>query len=171
MGYELKEGTGSLFQQSKKTEKQPDYTGNLMINGVKKRIAGWIKESARGVKYISLNISDYKKREECHAKNYLDNICSLGFENPPDCPLCYENLPVFDVDFDGDYCKDCVNAWESELRENNLFLNNNISRLGESVFCEDGLKKNEEEMKKDAKQTDQPLPRTPPKHILRKAKK
>lgn len=57
MAYEQRDNSGSLFKNDKKTtEKHPDYTGDCMINGVKLRMAAWIKEGARG-KFMSVSFS------------------------------------------------------------------------------------------------------------------
>jgi uncharacterized protein (DUF736 family) len=50
---------GAIFKNSDKTaENQPDYTGKINVDGVEKRIALWIRESAAGNKYMSASISD-----------------------------------------------------------------------------------------------------------------
>jgi len=46
-----KDYSGALFRNTKKDEgspNSPDYTGDLLIAGVRYRLAGWIKESKRG---------------------------------------------------------------------------------------------------------------------------
>lgn len=62
MAYEQKEGQGSLFKNEKKTaDNQPDYTGNIMIDGVKKRIAAWLKKGNSGATFMSLQISEFQQ--------------------------------------------------------------------------------------------------------------
>lgn len=57
MAFELKEGQGSLFRNTKKSkDSQPEYQGECKINGVKYRIAGWMKESKTGTKWMSLSV-------------------------------------------------------------------------------------------------------------------
>ena len=64
MSFELREGQGSLFKNDKRgNEKAPDYTGNILIEGIKKRIAAWVKDGKNG-KYLSLKISEYTKSEQ-----------------------------------------------------------------------------------------------------------
>ena len=47
--YVQRDGQGSLFVNDKKTsDKQPDYQGNVMVNGKKMQIAGWKKQSKSG---------------------------------------------------------------------------------------------------------------------------
>ena len=57
--YEQKEGQGSLFKNDKKTaENQPDYNGSIMQGGTLFDLAGWVKESKTGKKFLSLKISN-----------------------------------------------------------------------------------------------------------------
>jgi hypothetical protein len=54
MAYEHKEGYGGLFKETeKKSEKGPDYKGNIMLGGVVYEIAGWKKEGGKGT-FLSL---------------------------------------------------------------------------------------------------------------------
>ena len=47
-----------LFKNDKDgNEKRPDYTGNINIDGVEKKIAAWIREGAKG-KFLSGTISE-----------------------------------------------------------------------------------------------------------------
>lgn len=50
---------GAIFKNDNKTaDNQPDYTGKINVDGVDKRIALWVRESAKGTKYMSASISD-----------------------------------------------------------------------------------------------------------------
>ena len=54
MAYEMKDNSGSLFKNDKMTtEKSPQYTGTVLINGVKYRQSAWVKETKDGRKYFS----------------------------------------------------------------------------------------------------------------------
>jgi len=68
MAFEIKEKRGSLFKNdNKERENQPDFTGNVKINGKVWRIAGWNTESRGGTEYISLSVSDpedFKRRDD-----------------------------------------------------------------------------------------------------------
>lgn len=57
--YQPKEGTGSLFKNEKKTaENQPDYKGNFMLGGTLYEVAGWVKDSKTGKKFVSLKVEN-----------------------------------------------------------------------------------------------------------------
>jgi len=63
MAFELKEGQGSLFKNDKgDNASRPDYTGNILIGGVEKRIAGWVKKGQKG-SFLSLQISDKRDKQ------------------------------------------------------------------------------------------------------------
>ena len=48
---------GVLFRNDKKeTEKHPDFTGSIDVDGVDHYLSGWIKESKQGKKFFSLSI-------------------------------------------------------------------------------------------------------------------
>lgn len=50
-------GFGSLSaNEFKKTDSQPGYTGKVTVNGVKYRLAGFLKENENG-KYFSLSVT------------------------------------------------------------------------------------------------------------------
>jgi uncharacterized protein (DUF736 family) len=55
---------GVLFQNSdKKTDKHPDYTGKLNVNGVEFRLAGWKRLSKNGKPFLSLAVSEPQDKE------------------------------------------------------------------------------------------------------------
>jgi hypothetical protein len=56
MAYEPKVLKGALFRNTDKPEgsNQPDYRGDIVVGGVKYRLSGWLKESARG-KFLSIS--------------------------------------------------------------------------------------------------------------------
>lgn len=50
--------SGFLFKNDKKTEeKQPDYTGKLNIDGTEYKLAGWLRDTKDGRKFLSLKPS------------------------------------------------------------------------------------------------------------------
>lgn len=57
--YEMKDNTFSLFRNDKKEkENQPDYQGDIMVDGKKLRLSAWLKESKAGRKYINGSVSE-----------------------------------------------------------------------------------------------------------------
>ena len=52
--------SGVMFKNDKKPEgsKQPDYQGNAEVNGKKVEIAGWIRTSKTGKKFLSLKFQE-----------------------------------------------------------------------------------------------------------------
>ena len=64
MTYEIREGSGSLFQNSRKTqENQPDYQGSVRINGQLYELAGWKKVGAQGTPLVALKIQLPREKE------------------------------------------------------------------------------------------------------------
>lgn len=62
MAYEVKDLTGTLFQNNRKTtDKHPDKSGSCKINGQEYWISGWIKYADNGEERISLA---FKLKEE-----------------------------------------------------------------------------------------------------------
>jgi hypothetical protein len=58
MAYEAKPNTGTLFNNEKKNEKQPDYTGTFKdASGKTWRLAAWVKEGQKG-KFLSILASE-----------------------------------------------------------------------------------------------------------------
>jgi len=54
--YTQREGTASLFRNSyKEKPAQPDYRGELCLNGQSFRLAAWIKEGRNG-KFLSVSV-------------------------------------------------------------------------------------------------------------------
>ena len=54
MAYEHKEGQGSLFNNEKQNDRQPDFKGTIVIGGTTYEIAAWNRTSQNGREYISL---------------------------------------------------------------------------------------------------------------------
>jgi uncharacterized protein (DUF736 family) len=59
---------GALFKnERRKTDKHPEYTGEIDVEGVAYRVAGWVRESKQGRKFLSLAITpldDQPRRAE-----------------------------------------------------------------------------------------------------------
>lgn len=57
---------GVLFRNQEKGEgdKKPDYTGKINVNGKDYRLAGWLRESKSGSKFLSLSLSEPKPKSD-----------------------------------------------------------------------------------------------------------
>ena len=59
MAFEQMEGAGSLFRNTEKlSDRSPDYSGSIKVRGQVLKLAGWIKESKDGKKFLSLFCKD-----------------------------------------------------------------------------------------------------------------
>lgn len=62
--YQMQEGQFTLFKNNKTTNNAPEYTGEIMVNGKKMRLAAWVKEGKSG-KFFSGKMSEpIVKRDE-----------------------------------------------------------------------------------------------------------
>ena len=62
MAYEMKEGSGSLFKNTRKTtETHPDFTGSIMLNGKEHWFSAWVKESPKAGKFFSVSVGKAKE--------------------------------------------------------------------------------------------------------------
>jgi len=61
---------GSLFiQENKQTEKSPDFSGNLNVEGKEYRLSAWKKTSKTGKKFLSVSISEPQTTGSAPAKS------------------------------------------------------------------------------------------------------
>jgi len=58
-----KDNSGALFHNPKVEGKQPNYSGECMVNGVKMQIAGWKNTSSKGTPYLSLKFQPAGERK------------------------------------------------------------------------------------------------------------
>jgi len=61
------DNSGVLFVNDRKEkDNQPDYTGNIVMGGVKKRLAGWKKTSKSdpSMTFLSISVSDFQEQKE-----------------------------------------------------------------------------------------------------------
>jgi hypothetical protein len=57
MAYQQRDNSGNLFKsREKKTDKHPDYSGEIMVAGTLYRIAAWLKDGKSG-KFMSLAVT------------------------------------------------------------------------------------------------------------------
>lgn len=55
---------GVLFHESaKESEKHPDYTGSINVDGKELRLAGWEKTGKSGVPFLSLSVSEPRDKK------------------------------------------------------------------------------------------------------------
>ena len=58
----MKEGSGSLFKNSRKTtDNHPDFTGSIMLNGKEHWFSAWVKESPKAGKFFSVSVGKVKE--------------------------------------------------------------------------------------------------------------
>lgn len=69
MSNEPRNFSGALFKNTRKEQpNHPDYNGTAMIGGVHMWVSAWVKESAKGTKYMSLS---FKRKDEQRASDSL----------------------------------------------------------------------------------------------------
>ena len=79
MSFELKEGNGSLFKNTRKEkDTHPDYTGTIKINGEERYLSAWVKEGKNG-KFFSLSLGKIKENrprseQTSYDKDFDDDI-------------------------------------------------------------------------------------------------
>jgi len=93
--------SGALFKNRKKqAEKQPDYTGNIEMDGdvvrdlmaqlnegvkhPKADLSAWIRKSKSGMNFLSLNSSIYYERNGGHNKSSNNSNQSSGLDDMDD---------------------------------------------------------------------------------------
>ncbi|NBT61386.1 MAG: hypothetical protein EBT02_06365 [Planctomycetia bacterium] len=68
MAYEMKDGQFSLFKNIRKeTEKHPDYTGSIMVDGREHWLSAWLKDGKNG-KFFSGQVGKVKEVSNFKAK-------------------------------------------------------------------------------------------------------
>ena len=85
MAYEMKEGSGSLFKNTRKEkDTHPDWAGSIMVNGKEHWLSGWIKEG-KGGKFFSLAIGKEKAPK--------DNFAPKGSDEMPKNNMLDDDIP------------------------------------------------------------------------------
>ena len=70
------DNSGVLFVNDRKEkDSQPDYTGNIVMGGVKKRLAGWKKTSKSdpSMTFLSISVSDFQEKKEEPGMRKIDH--------------------------------------------------------------------------------------------------
>lgn len=82
-----KDNSGVLFKNANKTsDKQPDYTGTVTVNGKELRIAAWENESKdKKTKFLKLSVTDpdsfNKSQQSTQTQNTQNNNQSSSGNN------------------------------------------------------------------------------------------
>ena len=72
MTYELKDNTGSVFANDRKTEDtHPDRTGTAKIGGVEYWVSGWLHKTKKGQPYLSLSFKPKNAADNAKPKQSL----------------------------------------------------------------------------------------------------
>jgi hypothetical protein len=71
---ELNPNTISIFKnEEKKSEKSPDYSGNIELNGTKYRVALWLKQAKSGKAFLGGAITEHTEYNQA-AKPVVNNV-------------------------------------------------------------------------------------------------
>lgn len=77
--YQMQEGQFTLFKNNKTTNNAPEYTGEIMVNGKKMRLAAWVKEGKSG-KFFSGKMSEpLQQSSSRHQENDAQGTGDLPF--------------------------------------------------------------------------------------------
>jgi hypothetical protein len=64
----MQEGQFTLFKNNKTTINAPEYTGEIMVNGKKMRLAAWVKEGKSG-KFFSGKMSEPREAKQEYSQD------------------------------------------------------------------------------------------------------
>ena len=82
MGYEQREGQGSLFVNDRKqSETHADYQGSIMVGGVEYWLNGWKKETRDGKRWLSLSMKPKQPRADSQGVTD-DDMADIGEDIP-----------------------------------------------------------------------------------------
>ena len=75
---------GVLFRETdKRNEKAPDYKGKLNVEGKEYELAGWIRVSKAGNKFLSVSVSEPWQGGKAADKQTTDSQLSQRAQKPP----------------------------------------------------------------------------------------
>jgi hypothetical protein len=70
----MQEGQFTLFKNNNVANNGPQYTGEIMVNGKKMRLAAWVKEGKQG-KFLSGKISEPREQSASqHQEKDADDL-------------------------------------------------------------------------------------------------
>jgi uncharacterized protein (DUF736 family) len=76
VAFEQRPNTGSLFRnEDKKTDRHPDFSGTVDIDGVAYSLSGWGKTSKNGKRFLSLSIRPKNEAAVEKTKPGFDDAC------------------------------------------------------------------------------------------------
>jgi hypothetical protein len=78
--YQMQEGQFTLFKNNNVANNAPEYTGEIMVNGKKMRLAAWVKEGKSG-KFFSGKMSEPREQQPSsrHQENGSQSTGDLPF--------------------------------------------------------------------------------------------
>ncbi len=101
MPYEQKEGHWSIFKNNdKKNDNAPDYSGSVKVNGTEYKLAGWVRESSSGRKYVggTLQPADERRQPSNYGRPQQQHTTMRGQVQQSVRPL--QAMPESDFDDD-----------------------------------------------------------------------
>jgi uncharacterized protein (DUF736 family) len=86
MAYEPKDMSGVLFKNDKKkSDKAPDYTGNVIVHGQKFQLAAWVKTARNDSKFMSIAVKD--ESDQTNEHDYNNDHAPSKKEDNDDMPF------------------------------------------------------------------------------------